>query len=194
MILTPVPHTGSPTVPGGARPVSDAVTARPAPLVVGVGASGGVATGEVLGLIEETLRGAGLSPSGVTALATVDTRAAEPGIVGAAAALGVALLTYTAAELAAVRVPNPSDAALAAVGTPSVAEASALAGGGELIVPKRKSSPAGRPPMATCAVARGRQDGRPLPGHKVELPRQPHFPGEDEGYHHHHHGSHAHTL
>ncbi|MFF0447738.1 precorrin-3B C(17)-methyltransferase [Streptomyces sp. NPDC004609] len=133
---------------------------RPPSLVVGVGASSGAPLEEVLGLVEETLRDAGLSALSVAELATVDAKADEPGIVGAARALGVPLVTHSAERLAGVSVPNPSDAPLAAVGTPSVAEASALAEGGELLVPKRKSSPGGRAAMATCAVVRRRPRGR----------------------------------
>lgn len=78
----------------------------------------------------------------------------EPGLVQAAERLGVPLVTYSAEELATVEVPNPSGVALAALGTPSVAEAAALAGGGELLVPKRKSEPVdGRAARVTCAVA-----------------------------------------
>ncbi|RPK53177.1 Sirohydrochlorin cobaltochelatase [Streptomyces sp. ADI92-24] len=127
---------------------------RPASLAVGVGASRGVPEDEVLGLIRDTLAGAGLSPLSVAELVTVDTKAEEPGIVAAAARLGVPLRTYPAEELARIEVPHPSGAPLAAVGTPSVAEAAALAAGGELLVPKRKSRPEGRAAMATCAVAR----------------------------------------
>lgn len=123
-------------------------------LVVGIGAGKGVPAEEVRGLIEDALRDTGLSPASVAALATVDAKAGEPGIVEAAARLGVPVVTYTADELARVDVPNPSDAPLAATGTPSVAEAAALSGGGELLVPKRKSTPEGRASMATCAVVR----------------------------------------
>lgn len=123
-------------------------------LVVGVGASRGVTADEVHALVVGTLRDAGLSPADVVALATVDAKAAEPGVLGAAERLGVPLLTYAAGRLARVPVGNPSPAALRAVGTPSVAEAAALAEGGELLVPKRRSAPVGRPPGATCAIAR----------------------------------------
>ncbi|MFJ9737875.1 Rv2231c family pyridoxal phosphate-dependent protein CobC [Streptomyces sp. NPDC101166] len=123
--------------------------------MVGVGASRGAPVEEVLGVIEDALREAGLSARGVAELATVDARGDEPGVVGAAERLGVPLVTYSAAELAAVPVPNPSAAPAAALGTPSVAEAAALAGGGELLVPKRKSARRdGRPGRATCAVVR----------------------------------------
>ncbi|MEW2288953.1 precorrin-3B C(17)-methyltransferase [Streptomyces sp. NPDC047841] len=134
------------------------VLLRPPSLVVGVGASKGAPAEEVLGLVEEALREAGLSPRSVAELATVDAKAGEPGIVAAAERLGVPLVTYSAGELAAVEVPNPSDAPLAAVGTPSVAEAAALVRGGELLVPKRKSD--ARPAMATCAVVRRPGRGR----------------------------------
>jgi cobalamin biosynthesis protein CbiG len=109
---------------------------------------------EVHGLVEEALCEAGLSTSEVVALATVDAKAAEPGVLGAAERLGVPLWTYGAERLARVPVENPSPVALRAVGTPSVAEAAALAGGGELLVPKRRSAPAGRPAGVTCAIAR----------------------------------------
>ncbi|WP_317442614.1 precorrin-3B C(17)-methyltransferase [Streptomyces collinus] len=137
------------------------VLLRPPTLVVGVGASKGAPAEEVVGLIEEALRGAGLNAGSVAELATVDAKSGEPGIVAAAELLGVPLVTYSAEELAAVEVPNPSGAPLAAVGTPSVAEAAALLRGGELLVPKRKSERAdGQPAMATCAVVRRPGRGR----------------------------------
>ncbi|MFG2731062.1 precorrin-3B C(17)-methyltransferase [Streptomyces canus] len=140
------------------EPSEQEVVLRPPTVVVGVGASRGAPTEEIVELIEGSLRQAGLSAHSVAELATVDAKAQEPGIVAAAERLGVPLVTHSAEELAAVEVPNPSDAPLAAVGTPSVAEAAALIGGGELLVPKRKS--AARPAMATCAVVRRPARGR----------------------------------
>lgn len=116
-------------------------------LVVGVGGRAGVSVAEVCALVEETLRGAGLPSAAVTALATVDSKAEEAGIAGAAKRFGVPLIGYPAEQLAAITVPHPSEAARTAAGTPSVAEAAALAAGGELLVPKRRSV------AATCAVA-----------------------------------------
>ncbi|MGC3004501.1 cobalt-precorrin 5A hydrolase, partial [Streptomyces sp. G35A] len=121
------------------EPAAREAVLRPPSLVVGVGASRGAPVAEVLDVIEGALRDAGLSVRSVAGLATVDAKAGEPGIVEAARRLGVPLVTYAAEELARVEVPHPSDAPLAAVGTPSVAEAAALLGGGELLVPKRKS-------------------------------------------------------
>ncbi|MFF3505133.1 precorrin-3B C(17)-methyltransferase [Streptomyces sp. NPDC003247] len=164
--LPPVPFAaeGAYTVRVTDRAVaagSGEVLLRPPSLVVGVGASRGAPAGEVLDVIEGALRDAGLSVRSVAELATVDAKREEPGILGAAERLGVPVVTYSAEELAAVPVPNPSDAPLAAVGTPSVAEAAALARGGALLVPKRKSRrDDGRPAMATCAVVRRPGRGR----------------------------------
>jgi len=122
-----------------------------AALVVGVGARRGVLAEEVLGLILTTLRDAGLAAGDVVELATLDTRADEPGITAAAARLGVPVRSYTAAALDGVPVPHPAAAPRAAVATGSVAEAAALMDAGELLVPKRKSA------SATCAVARRKE-------------------------------------
>lgn len=153
-------HVTDRVVESGAR----RAVVRPASLAVGVGASRGAPVDEVVGLVHDALRDAGLSPLSVAELVTVDAKADEPGIVGAAARLGVPLRTYPAEALARVEVPNPSGAPLAAVGTPSVAEAAALAEGGELLVPKRRSTPPpgseGRAAMATCAVVRRAPRGR----------------------------------
>lgn len=140
------------------EPADGEAVLRPPTLVVGVGASKGAPVEEVLGLLEDVLREAGLSRACVAELATVDAKSDEPGLVEAARRLGVPLVTHPAEALARVVVPNPSDAPLAAVGTPSVAEAAALVGGGDLLVPKRKS--AGSPAMATCAVVRRPGRGR----------------------------------
>ncbi|WP_327298342.1 cobalamin biosynthesis protein [Streptomyces sp. NBC_01197] len=187
--------------PGPARAPAARAQGPGPDLVVGVGASRGVRAGEVAGLIAAALRDAGLSPLDVAELATVETRAAEPGLVAAAVRLGVPLRPYSAAALARIVVPHPSDRSRAAVGTPSVAEAAALAAGGQLLVPKRKSAPRGRPAMATCAVVR-REPQAPGPGHRMTppggtadpgLPQQPHVHPDDERHHLHHHGSHAPT-
>ncbi|MEU8171764.1 precorrin-3B C(17)-methyltransferase [Microbispora hainanensis] len=136
------------------EPPRPAVVVRPPSLVVGVGASRGVAAEEVLTLVRDALAEAGLSPRSVVRLATADVKADEAGIVEAARTLGVPLVTHPAGRLARVEVPHPSEVVRRAVGTPSVAEAAALADGGELVVPKRRSA------MATTAVARLRPRGR----------------------------------
>ncbi len=97
---------------------------------VGIGARPGVTAEEVLAAVDAVL------PAGAAdvALATLDVRAAEPGIAAAAAVRGWPLTGHPAAELARVPVPTLSARVAAAVGTPSVAEAAALVEGGTLVV------------------------------------------------------------
>jgi cobalt-precorrin 5A hydrolase len=98
--------------------------------VVGIGARPGVSVAEVLAAVDAVL------PAGAdqVRLATLDVRAAEPGLLAAAGARGWSLTGHPAAALAAVPVPSPSARVAAAVGTPSVAEAAALLDGGTLLV------------------------------------------------------------
>jgi cobalamin biosynthesis protein CbiG len=97
---------------------------------VGIGAVAGVRAEEVLAAVDRALPHV---PAGTPVqLATLDTRAAEPGVVAAARQLGWELTGHPAAALAAVPVPAPSGKVAAAVGTASVAEAAALLGGGPL--------------------------------------------------------------
>jgi cobalamin biosynthesis protein CbiG len=109
---------------------------------IGIGAVAGVRAEEVLAAVEIALahvpvrRDGSAAGTSQVSLATLDTRAAEPGLVAAAERLGVPLTGHPAGVLAAVPVPAPSSRVAAAVGTPSVAEAAALLGGGELLMGK----------------------------------------------------------
>jgi cobalamin biosynthesis protein CbiG len=117
-------------------------------LVVGAGCSRGCTTQELLDLIGAVLDEAGAQPDAVRALATVDARADEPGMLAAARHHGWPLVTHPVVALRDVAVPTPSQTVAAHVGTPSVAEAAALlSAGGPLLVPKRRSA------RATCALA-----------------------------------------
>ncbi|MEV4532623.1 precorrin-3B C(17)-methyltransferase [Asanoa sp. NPDC049518] len=153
-----------PAVPTGGEPVrlvvSDRVDARgdlvyrPPSLVVGVGASRGVTAEAVAAVVDAALTAGGLDPASVRALATVDVKADEAGILAVAADRGWPVLTFPAAELAVEDVPTPSEVVRAAVGTPSVAEAAALRAArdagrdAELVMAKQVT------PTATAAVAR----------------------------------------
>jgi cobalt-precorrin 5A hydrolase/precorrin-3B C17-methyltransferase len=125
-----------------------AVVYRPPSLVVGVGCSRGAKDGEILALLDRSLREASLSKKSVASLTSVEAKADEAGLLEAAQKLGVPLRFYAAEELSAMEVPNPSTVVEGVVGTPSVAEASVLAGGAELVVEKRKSQ------NATVAIGR----------------------------------------
>ncbi|MGY1773429.1 cobalamin biosynthesis protein [Blastococcus sp. SYSU D00813] len=121
---------------GHARP-------RGGPCRVGIGARPGVTAEEVLAAVDAVLP----PDAGDVRLATLDARAAEPGIAAAAAARGWPLTGHPAEELARVPVETVSARVAAAVGTPSVAEAAALLGGGRLLVGRTVSG------RVTVAVA-----------------------------------------
>ncbi|MGH3853267.1 MAG: cobalamin biosynthesis protein [Pseudonocardiaceae bacterium] len=106
-------------------------------LVVGLGSSRGVRAAAVW----SALRSAVVDLSEITAFGTIDRRRDEPGLRAVIEQHGAPLHCYSAAQLDAVEVPNPSEPVRGHVGTRSVAEAAALLtardlGGGSLIVPK----------------------------------------------------------
>ncbi len=106
-------------------------------LVVGLGSSLGVSADAVRATVDRALQGR----RDVVAVATVDRRCREPGLLAVVGEWDVPLRSYPVGELDAVDVPHPSDAVRGHVGTASVAEAAALLaarehGGGELVVPK----------------------------------------------------------
>jgi cobalt-precorrin 5A hydrolase len=122
---------------------------RPRNLVAGMGCHQGTPAAELVDFIKQTFEQAGLSLLSLKALATIEAKKAEPGLRQAARSLGVEFLWFTAADLEAVPVPNPSSWVARHLGVVSVSEAAAMkAGGVELIVPKRKGA------NATLAVAR----------------------------------------
>ena len=91
---------------------------------------------------------------------TIDVKRDEPFIKVLEDEKEVTVEFFTAEQLAAVEVPNPSDTVAKHVGTPSVCEAAAIlgSGGGELIVPKMK----GKNWTAALAI-RKRPTPQPLP-------------------------------
>ena len=91
---------------------------------------------------------------------TIDVKRDEPFIRLLEEEKEIEVEFFTAEQLAAVEVPNPSDTVAKHVGTPSVCEAAAIlgSGGGELIVPKMK----GKNWTAALAI-RGGLSPLPLP-------------------------------
>ncbi|MFJ6100114.1 cobalamin biosynthesis protein [Streptomyces sp. NPDC092359] len=146
---------------------------------LGVGARSGVPAEEILALIGVVLREAGLTRGDVRALATLDARAAEPGVREAAEALGVPVRGYPAEELAAVRVPHPSALPLAVTGTPSVAEAAALLSAAHA-VPRARAEAEAMPGAEGMAGDRAGLGAWAEPG-GGEQPRGEGEPGVDAG-------------
>jgi cobalt-precorrin 5A hydrolase/precorrin-3B C17-methyltransferase len=130
---------------------------RPPSLIIGVQAAAGVTAEEILRLADSALGEAGLSAASVTALATGAAGAAHPGIAGAAQERGWPVVSYPASQLAAVRVPRRVRP-LAAARAASVAEAAAIAGAAELVMPERTAGT--REAGASVTLARVRPRGR----------------------------------
>ena len=142
----------------------------PRTLVVGVGSTHDVSRTAVTESIARLEREHGLDPRAIRAFATVDVKADERGILEAVQDMGfwhssdggeqLPLRHYSAAALAEVSVPHPSEVVRAEVGTASVAEAAALRAAGEqgarpeLVVGKLKGE------NVTVAAARIRPRGR----------------------------------
>jgi cobalt-precorrin 5A hydrolase len=121
-----------------------------AAVAVGVGARRSATEGDLRAAVEVALGMVGLTPPGVSTLATLDRRGADPAVRELASGYGWRLALFSAAELAAREVPTPSSSVAAAVGTPSVAEAAALRAAGRgstLLLPKRVF------PAVTVAIA-----------------------------------------
>jgi cobalt-precorrin 5A hydrolase/precorrin-3B C17-methyltransferase len=125
-----------------------AVVYRPPSLVAGVGCSRGVGAEEILDLLYRSLAEARLSAKSIAALASIEVKRDEAGLLEAAEGLDVPMHFHPAEALRAVETPNPSEVVREAVGTPSVAEAAVVSSGAELIVEKQKSA------HATVAVGR----------------------------------------
>lgn len=120
-------------------------------IVAGLGCRRLCPAGEIVDIVRAAEVQAGCT---VDVLAAPGFKAGEPGLVEAAAILGLGLLSLDRATLAAVQqsCPTPSRAAQEAVGLASVAEACALAGAGPnglLLLPKITGG------RATCALASG---------------------------------------
>jgi cobalt-precorrin 5A hydrolase len=121
-------------------------------IIAGIGCRKGTPAAEIETAVSAALARAGLDHAAIGMIATSATKEGEPGIAGAAAALGVPLTLVAPAELATAgeRVATRSERVLALAGVPSVAEAAALAAGGaaaRLIVPRVVVG------AATCALA-----------------------------------------
>jgi len=122
---------------------------RPKVLAVGVGCRKGAGAKAVLELIRAALVAKRLSPLSVRVLASIEAKRGEPGILEAAAALGVQTIFFSAHELGAASPPNPSAMVAKHMGVSSVCEAAAMCAAGttRLLATKIKSG------TATAAVA-----------------------------------------
>lgn len=127
------------------------------PIALGLGCDRGTPAATVARAIDEALAQAGATLADVTAVASIDLKADEAGLLEIAARHGWTITFHPAATLAMIEVPNPSETVRRHTGTPSVSEAAALLAAGsdltQLIVEKHKlRGPDGR--NATVSIAR----------------------------------------
>ena len=126
-------------------------------LALGLGCDRGTPAATIRQAIDEALARAGATLADVEAVASIELKADEAGLLEVARACGWTLRFYAAAELAQVTVPNPSETVRKHTGTPSVSEAAALLAAGTdlshlLIEKHRLRGPDGR--NATVSIAR----------------------------------------
>ena len=126
-------------------------------LALGLGCDRGTPAATIRQAIDEALARAGATLADVEAVASIDLKADEAGLLEVARACGWTLRFYAAAELAQVTVPNPSETVRKHTGTPSVSEAAALLAAGTdlshlLLEKHRLRGPDGR--NATVSIAR----------------------------------------
>ncbi|MDA8361979.1 MAG: cobalamin biosynthesis protein [Gammaproteobacteria bacterium] len=130
-------------------------------VIIGVGCDRGTPLETLEIAVAEALATAGVGHEVIAGLATIDRKCDEPCIRALAERHGWPLRFYSAAQLAAVPVPNPSETVRRYMGTPAVAEAAALIAAradiGQLLVEKHKQRGAdGR--NVTVSIARMKDD------------------------------------
>ena len=126
-------------------------------LALGIGCDRGTPAATIALVIEQALAACGARVDDVAAVASIDLKADEAGLLEVAQTNGWKIAFYSAAELAVVDVPNPSETVRRHTGTPSVSEAAALLAGAvdksQLLIEKhRLRGPDGR--NATVSIAR----------------------------------------
>lgn len=126
-------------------------------LAIGLGCDRGTPLATVQQCLQQALALAGSTLADVAVLASIEAKADEAAFLQLAAQHGWPLHWYSAAQLAAVPVPNPSATVQRYMGTPSVSEAAALLAAqadlSALVVEKHKlRGPDGK--NATVSIAR----------------------------------------
>ena len=95
-------------------------------VALGIGCDRGTSLATLAWAVDEALACAGVSRADVMAVASIDLKADEAGLLALAEKQGWTIIFYPASRLAEVPVPNPSETVRKYTGTPSVCEAAAL--------------------------------------------------------------------
>ena len=123
---------------------------RPRVLVLGVGCKRGTTMDTLKSSLDDFLAGAGVSPLSLCAVASIDLKKDEAGLIGLADSLGVPFITYSAAELAATAGRStPSERVKSVTGVDNVCERAAVRCSGGALVRSKTLYPG-----VTMALAR----------------------------------------
>lgn len=130
---------------------------HPRVLWVGVGCERGTPKGTIASAIKKVFLEYQLAENAIAAIATIDIKSDEIGLIDLCQERDLPLITFTKEALSATTVPNPSQVVEAEVGTPSVAEAAALmaANSQTLLVTKQIFKSVG---AVTIAIAQSTQE------------------------------------
>lgn len=123
------------------KPANPSVILRPRNLIVGIGCKKGVSKEELIAAINDSFKIAGKSPESLKALSTIDRKANENGIRGAAEEFGVPLIIIDSKEIKKKENDyNASKFVKEKIGVGAVSEPCAVLGGKDarLILEKTK--------------------------------------------------------
>ena len=95
-------------------------------VILGIGCDRGTAQQTLESAIDLALRQARLTHAAVHSLATIDKKNDEAGLLSLSSEHNWPLSFYSANQLSAIEVPNPSEVVRKYMGTPAVAEAAAI--------------------------------------------------------------------
>ena len=141
---------------------------HPPVLWLGVGCERGSSLELLRQAVDGALQTAELAAEAVAGLASIDVKNDEPALLALASERNWPLKFFSADELKAQSVPNPSAVVAAEVGCPSVAEAAALSAAGsgaELRLEKQISRGQPGEGAVTTAIAAATQPWAPQRGH-----------------------------
>lgn len=121
--------------------LTNGVLYRPKSVFLGIGCNRGTCMEEIKSVIYETLKEQQISIHSVKSIATIDLKKDEEGLIQVCGEFGWEFLYYTAEQLNAISIKNPSETVYKFTGAYGVSEPAALlaAGVDELFLEKKKS-------------------------------------------------------
>jgi len=139
--------------------LGNAVVYRPKVIALGIGCNRGTSAEELEAVIGETLLGLGFSRLSVKAVCSIDLKKDEEGLLVVCARHGWEFVTYSATELNAVPIDDPSETVFKFTGAYGVSEPAAklYVGRAELALGKKKS---GNVTISVGLLDYGAYDGR----------------------------------